>query len=475
MPPEHFKFGGGAEQTLLHPLVLIAMLLVIVLVFSLRRKYLIVPLLLITFLVPPGQQLVVGGLHIFVFRVIVLAGLIRMFVSKRPSGASRIAGGFDSFDKLFLAWVLLHSVAFVLLYSQMGAVTHQFGYMWDNLGAFFLLRFLIRDDKDVERAIRVFALIAVVVVAGMLTEHLRHVNVFGLLSGVRIEPGLRNGYVRAQGPFGHPLLAGTFGAILLPLFFWLWRSGHFRSTAVLGMVSATLIALLTATSTSLMAYAAGVGATCMWALRKHMRVVRWGIVGALIALHLVMKAPVWFLIGHIDVVGGSSASHRAHLVDLFIRHIGDWWLLGTDSNADWGWSMWDTANQYVEEGWRGGLAAFTCFLGLIAMGFSRVGRARKRVQGSRRREWYFWLLGAALFANVVAFFGISYFDQTRIAWFVLLAMISAATISVRHPKLTRTAITETVPCPVDGEVPNWALAASENSEPGVPQEDVRPA
>jgi len=475
MPVENLKFGGGTEQTMLHPLVLIAMLLVIVLMFSLRRKYLIVPFLLIAFLVPLGQQLVVGGLHIFVLRIVVLAGLIRIFVSKRPSGASRIAGGFDNFDKLFVAWAVLHSIAFVLFYAQMGAVVNQFGYLWDTLGAFFLLRFLIRDDKDVERAIRVFALIGVVVAAGMLTEHLRHVNVFGLLGGVRVEPELKNGHVRAQGPFEHPLLAGTFGAILLPLFFWLWRSRRFRSTAVAGMVLSTLIPLLTSTSTALMAYAAAVGGTCMWALRKHMRVVRWSIAGALISLHLVMKAPVWMIIGHIDLTGGSSADHRAYLIDLFIRHIGDWWLLGTNANLKWGWDMWDTANQYVEEGYGGGLAAFICFLGLIAMAFSRLGRARKRAQGDRRQEWYFWLLGAALFANVVAFFGISYHDQTQIAWFALLAMISAATISIRHPKLAQPAITETVPCPIAGEDPNWALTASENSELGAPQENVRPA
>jgi hypothetical protein len=41
-------------------------------------------------------------------------------------------------------------------------------------------------------------------------------------------------------------------------------------------------------------------------------------------------------------------------------------------------------------------------------------------------------LGASLFANVVAFFGISYFDQTIVAWYALLAMIYAATISVRR-------------------------------------------
>jgi len=52
------------------------------------------------------------------------------------------------------------------------------------------------------------------------------------------------------------------------------------------------------------------------------------------------------------------------------------------------------------------------------------------VEGDRAKEWYFWLLGAALFSHAVAFFGISYFDQTRMAWFALLVVIVAATAPV---------------------------------------------
>jgi hypothetical protein len=204
-----------------------------------------------------------------------------------------------------------------------------------------------------------------------------------------------------------------------------------------------------------------------------MRLVRWGIVGALIALHLVMKAPVWYLIAHIDIVGGSSSDHRAYLVDLFIRHIGDWWLLGTNGNLNWGWDMWDTANQYVEEGYGGGLAAFICFVGLIAMGFSRVGRARKRVQGCRQ-EWRFWLLGAALFANAVAFFGISYWDQTRIAWFALLAMISASTLQSRRRINQAPANKQTLPDSPVSSVSSEASLPVENDYVYL-QEEFRPA
>jgi NhaP-type Na+/H+ or K+/H+ antiporter len=68
-----------------------------------------------------------------------------------------------------------------------------------------------------------------------------------------------------------------------------------------------------------------------------------------------------------------------------------------------------------------------CLLAVFAFSFSWLGRARNAVSPDRDREWRFWLLGASLFANVVGFFGISYFDQTRMAWYALLAMITAAT------------------------------------------------
>src|SRR5438309_1844400 len=73
---------------------------------------------------------------------------------------------------------------------------------------------------------------------------------------------------------------------------------------------------------------------------------------------------------------------------------------------------------------------FALFLAMISFCFSRIGKARKAVEGDRAKEWYFWFLGAALFANVVGFFGVSYFDQTKVMWFALLAVICTATSSI---------------------------------------------
>jgi hypothetical protein len=215
---------------------------------------------------------------------------------------------------------------------------------------------------------------------------------------------------------------------LFPLFAWLWKNGKDRILAVIGALSCMVVTVTCFSSTPVLAFVAGIFAIFFWPFRRYMRLVRWGIVCALLGLSLVMKAPVWFLIAHVGVLGGSSTYHRADLVDTFIRHVGDWWLLGTANNNSWGYFMFDTSNSYVAEGVTGGLFALIFFIATISRSFGRVGNARKAVEGGdRQAEWLLWLLGCALFANTVAFFGISYFDQMKVSWFALLAMVCAAT------------------------------------------------
>ena len=57
---------------------------------------------------------------------------------------------------------------------------------------------------------------------------------------------------------------------------------------------------------------------------------------------------------------------------------------------------------------------------------------RKRVSGNHEHEWLLWCLGSALFANVVASFGINYMVQIEMALFAMLACISVATISANR-------------------------------------------
>ncbi|HEX8814381.1 MAG TPA: hypothetical protein VF753_02675, partial [Terriglobales bacterium] len=145
--------------------------------------------------------------------------------------------------------------------------------------------------------------------------------------------------------------------------------------------------------------------------------------------------PVWSLIAKIDITGGSSSYHRYYLVDNCIRHFSDWWLIGCTNYGDWGFDMWDLCNQFVAAALTGGLITLILYLMIFQRTFRDIGLARKRVQGDKRQEWLFWCLGAALFSNVVAHFGINYMYHLSIYFWILLVCISVSTLEVlRSPK-----------------------------------------
>jgi hypothetical protein len=426
---DNLKFGGGLSGTALHPAVMIFLIIAILLIFLLPRKYVVIPFLVVIFLAPFGQQLYVGGVHLFVPRILILCGWIRIAWTKMSSQSQVASGGFTAVDKIFLLWAIFRATATYLEFMQYGAFVNQCAFLWDALGGFFLLRFLIRDEEDVLRVVRIFACVVFVLGITMLNEKLRGVNVFGYIGG-RLAPVVRDGAIRSQGPFTGPIPAGTFAATLLALLAWLWKSGKSKALGALGLIGATVMVVTSASSTPLLAYIAVILGIAMWPLRGRMRTIRWGIVALLVGLQLVMKAPVWFLINHIDFVAGNSGYHRAMIIDMCVTHFWDWWLIGVKSTADWGWDMWDQANQFVGEAESGGLLTLICFVLLVSRNFSLVGRARKLVEGDRQKEWFLWLFGVTLFAYVVSFFGISFSDQSEYAWFAVIAMITTITAPI---------------------------------------------
>jgi hypothetical protein len=451
--PTEKAFGGGVIQSVVGPGVMALMLVAIVLTLLLPRRFVLAPLMFGIFLLPFGQTFVLDSFHVFVFRILLMVGLIRA-IAARPSASPLFAGGCNFVDKLFIAGTLYGAFAFIVRFHEIGAVSNQLGILWDVLGGYFLARFLIRDNKDVQRVLKIFSAVALVLAITMLYEKFLDVNLYGILAGHPIIPEIRNGSIRAQGPFHHAILAGCFGATLLPLFFWLWKSGESKFLGIAGMFASTAIAVSSASSTPVSAYLAGMLGISFWMFRKKMRLFRWGIVIGILMLNFAMHAPVWYVLEHIDLAGGSAGEHRAELIDNFVRHFGDWWLIGTSDNANWGFEMWDISNQYIAQGEGGGLVAFVCFVAVITLSFKKIGISRKSSEGDGLNEWFFWILGVALFANVVAFLGISYFDQTQFSWYLLLAMISvvtqpflatkSVTESREHGALTRSSIDRSV-------------------------------
>lgn len=456
MHPYSVKFGGGADTTVLHPAVLVAMLSAMVLFFILPRRYVIVPFLLSIFLIPQGQQVYVAGVHVFASRLLILTAFIRANISKGRGQTSAYAGGWNSIDTAFVSYVTIVAAATMMQYLSVPALVNQVGYLWDFLLGYLALRGLIQNERDTVLALKCCVALMAVFAASMIVEQTKMLNVFGLLGGVTSVPEVRDHKIRSQAVFQHSLTAGAFAATAIPFFFLLWKNQKAKLFAVLGIVAATAMTIATQASTSLITWAAGILAVFFWPLRKKMRAIRSALLAALIALDIVMKAPVWFLIARIDLTGSSSSYHRAELIDQFVKHFSSWWLIGTKDAATWGWDMWDAQNMYVSVGEAGGLAALLFYILVISRSFARLGKARRRAV-SKQQEWLLWFLGAALFANVVAFFGVNYFDQSRVAWFLLISMICACTA----PLLERNSIANATELTVRAQLPELPAPAEQ--------------
>jgi len=428
MPPEHLRFGGGAPESSLHPLVAVWLLIAIVLIWVLPRGKAIMPFLLAFFTIPAGQVLVLGGFHFTALRVLILAGLARR-ASFRESSGDKYPGGFGGADWVVVLWSVCAVIAFCLEFMERQAFINGMGVLLDSLGGYLVVRSLIPDGEAMRRTIKTLAAICAILGVCMINEQISHMNVFGLLGGVPIAVTVRDGHIRSGATLGC-LYAGAFAGVLIPLFLWLWTQEKSRLAACVGLAGATTMVITSYSSTSWMAYLGSLVGLAFWPLRKRMRIIRWGLVLTLVGLHLVMHGPVWALIARIDLTGSSSSEQRYMLVDMTIRNFSKWWLLGSKDYPTWGWGTWDLVNQFVAVALTGGLLTLIFYIAIFSRSFGAIGAARKLVNGDRGQEWLLWCFGSTLFGTVVAHFGINYMAQLIMGFFPLVACIAVATREV---------------------------------------------
>jgi O-antigen ligase len=87
--------------------------------------------------------------------------------------------------------------------------------------------------------------------------------------------------------------------------------------------------------------------------------------------------------------------------------------------------MGDLANQYVYEGIQGGILTFILFLLLILFCFFRISAVIDSQADHTKTRFFTWAIGSTLFVHVIAFWGISYWDQLLVTWYTLLAIVAS--------------------------------------------------
>lgn len=413
-------WGGGTGETLIHPAAILFLAVCGILILVLERDKAFAVFAIAGLLIPMSQKAVFLGLNFTALRILIIAAWARLFFRMEIHTIRMTA-----IDKVFIFWALSNVIAFVLLWQTWGALVNRLGFLLDAAGIYFLCRQMISDQEQMDRAVSALAVISVILVLIMGAEQVTGRNPVAFLGGMEEITTEREGVLRSQGPFAHPITAGTFGAVLIPLLasMW-WKPAANRTLIMAGIIASALVTLLSFSSGPFLAMLAGIAALFLSPWRHRLKWLKWGVLSTLVILHLIMKAPVWALIDRVGVFAGSSSYHRFTLVDQFIRRFDEWWLLGTKSTNHWGWMMWDTVNQFVGEGIRGGLLTFILFIVMLTLCFRAIGSKMDEVQDNRPAQMVLWATGSALVAHTVSFFGIAYFDQMILPWYFLIAMIS---------------------------------------------------
>jgi hypothetical protein len=265
----------------------------------------------------------------------------------------------------------------------------------------------------------------------MTFEHATGKDLFAVFGGVDENVFFRDGAFRAQGPFGHPILAGTVGAVCFPLMVGLFC--RHRLAGVIGGVACLGMIVASASSGPMMSVIFGLVAVSLWRWRQWTRTACFAAVGVYLALELLMTRPAYYLISKIDLTGSSTGWYRSRLIESSIEHFSEWWLFGTDRTGHWMHvtigltdQHADITNYYIMIGVIGGFPATLLLIAILWRAFRSVGQM---VRSSADQPWsdrfMIWCLGAGLFAHASTSLSVAYFDQSMMFFWLNIAVISS--------------------------------------------------
>ena len=395
-----------------------------VFLFRLPRQWAALPLIVGASYVTLGPTVDLGPFHFTVIRILVAVGFVRIMTK-----GERMRGGWNVLDSLVLAWAIW-AVSSSIFHKEFGeALIFRLGLAYNAVGLYFLLRVFIQDLDDVFGISKVLILALIPIALEMIQEELTGKDLFSVFGGVSELSEVRGGKIRAQGPFGHSILAGTVGGVCMPMAFALWKKNP--KLAFLGLSTTTAMVICSRSSGPIMTYIFSLFGLVLWNARAKMQLIRWTAVVGIFALAIVMQAPIYYLLARIDLTGSSTGYHRAILVEAAIKHFDEWWLAGTDYTLHWTPNAGfgndtDITNHYIRLGVWGGLPLMCLFVAILVAGFVSASKALKfRTNEAVQGQFLIWALGCSLFAHIMTMMSVSYFDQSIFFLYLPLAVLGS--------------------------------------------------
>jgi hypothetical protein len=411
----------------MNPLALIFFLICAGALFAVPRGWAVVPLLIGCTYMTLGQGIEIGPISLPVYRMMLLVGLLRVIAK-----GEGIAGGMNIVDKMMICWgIWMMFASFFHDPDRAGPVTTA-GEVFNLTLIYFLVRIWCSDLEEVSRVIVVVAILLVPIAIEMAFEKATGKNLFSIFGGVPENVVIREGKLRAQGPFRHPILAGTVGATCIPLFIGILR--RYKTAAMIGIGAGMVMVFASASSGPVMSFVFACGALICWRCKSWTPKFRLAAVMIYLLLLVVMAKPPYYLIARIDISGGSTGWHRAFLIENTFKHFSEWWLFGTDVTRHWmplqgiahDPNHTDITNYYIGFGVAGGLTSMLLVIGMMMVCFRWVGQLVNifEARGSTN-DFLIWCFGASLFSHAATSISVAYFDQSMLFFWLTVAVISS--------------------------------------------------
>jgi len=418
-----------SKETVIQPATAVFMLGVFLSIFSLPLRNLLIPLLATCVFITYSERVVAAGITFDMRRLVMIALFVRLW-----SRGELILRRFNDLDRMFFWWAGVMAVA--PLFAGTSGVGTVLGFLMDSVMAYIVLKSLLQDEGSLLKACKVLVLLSVPICGLMLLERRLETNFLHYL-GTPPDVQIREGEARAQAAFEHPILAGTFGAILFFLAVMLYREKEqkwLRRLAVVGMGTSVMIVSASKSSGPLYALIFGWLGLGLWFVRQHIATIRRTVWAGMVAIHLGMllngSGPIWTLLykipDRLGFVAGSTSYFRSALIDAAVTHFGQWCFFGTsiDNVATWFWGAQDLANEFVFIAVSCGFLGLLFFIMVLVRAFRYVGMRVKRSSLPPLERWTAWVLGCTVFAEIASFFSVSYFSGFWLYLYLTIALIS---------------------------------------------------
>lgn len=403
------------------------LIVTLVVVLFAPRRWALLGMIAGVLYITQGQKIEVFGFNMFANRFLEMAGFVRVMIRREFS-----FHGLNKIDRALLLVYCYTTIVYLIRSSEPAA--YQIGLAIDAILSYFCFRGLIGSMEDFRWFLRSFIFLLGPYLVLVSIERLTGHNPFDFM-GV---PGhlFREGSVRCIGSFRHPILLGTLGASFLPLYVGLASAKADLVRALVGISLCLGIVVLSNSGGPLSSAAVVLVGWLFWFLRRKMFLIRGSLVVLVLLLALFMKAPIWYLPAKVSTIAGGDGWHRSHLLDMAIKDFDKWWLAGMSIKETKGWFPYileitggaDMTNHFLSFGISAGFGAILLVILLLARSFQSLGRAirvvRPTFQGTVETEPILWGLGVMLSMHIFNWFGVSYFDQFYVVWFMQFAVIS---------------------------------------------------